>query len=81
MRVDVDRFLSAGREMSSDDLSGDLPSFVEGGVVAETSVSLARRPEVNVFMAELFLEKLLKKWATAKLIENRTYKKPYEVLK
>ena len=61
VRVDVDRFLSAGREMSSDDLSGDFPTFVKAGVVAETSVSLARRPEVNVFMAELFLEKLLKK--------------------
>ena len=52
--------------MSSDDLSGDLPTFVKAGVDAETSVSLARRPEVNVFMAELFLEKLLKKMRDSK---------------
>lgn len=60
VRVDVDRFLSSRREMSSDDVSGDLPTFVEACVGAETSVAFARSPEVNVFMAEFFLEKFLK---------------------
>jgi len=46
--------------MSPDDVACDASSFFVRTVVAETSVSLACRPEVNVFVAEFFLEKFLK---------------------
>ena len=46
--------------MSTDDVAGDTSAFVVRAVIAEPSVSLARCPEVNVFVAELFLEKFLK---------------------
>ena len=61
VRVDVNGFRSSGGQVTSYDVRRDLASFFERRVDAETSVALARRPEVNVFMAELFLEKLLKK--------------------
>ena len=46
--------------MSSDDVAGDASTFVERTVAAQTSVALARRPEVDVFMAEFLFKKFLK---------------------
>ena len=60
VRVDVDRFLSARGQMSSDDIACDASTFVERTVAAQTSVALARRPEVDVFMAEFLFKKFLK---------------------
>lgn len=55
--VDVDRFSGPGRQMASKHLPRAVLAIGQG---REGSVSLTGDPEVNVLMAELLFEELLK---------------------
>lgn len=56
VRVDVDRVAGAGGQVASQDLVGRQAALAHAG---QGAVALARRPEVDILVAKLLLQKLL----------------------